>query len=241
MTSRFLLIAWAAVGAVLFTMPAAAQEKSPLDRSYVAIKATLGIGGSRTVESDAVSFGGVNVSLTDSATVRRSDKLDLSYGLAAQYMVPLHRYFALGGLLGVLSWQSKNASEQASRNLGLDIAVVPQGKLPVTKTVELYVALPIGLTFNWWNEVEASASVGALASAKVEANTAVGFTVSLLAGARLALVDNFGLFTELGFTHRQFSHDVTLTAAAVGINFGGVKANANLTLDQFAWNIGVFF
>lgn len=239
MTNRSSLMVCAAAGLALLTSPVCAQDKSALDKSYVAIKATFGIGGSRIVESDAVSFGGVNVNVNDAA--RRKDNLDLSYGIAAQYMVPLHRYFALGGLLGVLSWQSKNASSSASRNLGLDIAVVPQGRLPITNTVELYVALPVGLTLDWWNEVENSASVGTLASAKVEADTAVGFTVSLLAGARFALVDNFGLFTELGFMHRQFSHEVTLSAAAVGINFGSVKANADMTLDQFAWNIGAFF
>ena len=239
MTSRFWPLACAALGLALFASQGRAQEKAPLDGSYVAIKATLGIGGSRIVKTDTVSSGGVNVNVSDAA--RRSDKLDVSYGVAGQYMFALHRYFALGGLLGVMSWRSNNAGSDASRNTALDLALVPQGRVPVTQTIELYVALPIGLTLDWWNEVENSASVSTLASVNVDANTAVGFTVSLVAGARVALVDNFGLFTELGFTHRQFSHEVTLSAAAVGINLASGKANADVTMDQFAWNIGAFF
>jgi hypothetical protein len=242
MTNRFSMLAYAA-GLALLTTPLRAQEpdKSTLDRSYVALKVTLGIGGSRIVRSDTASVGGITVNVSDS--VKRSDKLDLSYGLAGQYMVPLHRYFALGGLLGVMSWRSSSANSNASRNLGFDIAVVPQARLPVTNTVELYIALPLGLTLDKWNEVESSTSIGngQIANVALQSDTALGFTVSLLAGARLALLDGFGLFTEVGFAHRQFSHELTLTASAIGISLPASKVNADVTLDQFAWNVGVFF
>jgi opacity protein-like surface antigen len=242
MTNRFPLLACAA-GLALLTTPLRAQErdKSPLDSSYVALKVTLGIGGSRIVRSDAANFGGVTVNVSDA--VKQNDKLEVSYGLAAQYMMSLHRYFALGALLGVMSWQSTNANSDASRNLGFDIALVPQGRLPVTNTVELYIALPLGLTLDKWNEVESSTSIGngQIAGVALQSNTAVGFTVSLLAGARVALLDGFGLFTEVGFAHRQFSHELTLSGSALGVSLPTTKVNADITLDQFAWNIGAFF
>ena len=216
-----------------------AQDSVTLDRNYIAIKAMLGIGGSRSVEGDSVSVGNTSFNITDS--VKNKDKLLLSYGISGQYMFSLHRYFALGGLLGLMSWQSSSANDDASRNLGLDVAAVPQGRLPISNAFELYLSLPIGLTFDMWNEVENSNSVAGIASLDLKSNTAVGLAVSLLAGARFALADHFGLFAEVGYTHRQFTHELTLTASAVGINLPEVKADASLSLDQFALNLGAFF
>lgn len=239
MMKRSSLFTTAALGVALLAAPLHAQDSATLDHNYIALKATLGIGGSRSLESDAVTVGPVNVNISDS--IGSTSKLQVSYGLTGQYMVPLHRFFVLGGLLGVMSWKSTAASNDADRNLAFDLDVVPQGRLPLTNAFELYLSLPVGLTLDAWNEVESSATVGMLASYKVESDTAVGFNISLLAGARYALTESFGVFTEIGFTHRQFAHEVTLSATAVGLNLGSAKANADLTLDQFAWNIGAFF
>jgi hypothetical protein len=239
MRKRCSIIMVAAVAGTLLSAPVRAQDSATLDHNYFGLKLTLGVGGTRTVQSGSVSVGALNVNVSD--TVKRKDNLLVSYGAAGQYMIPLHRFFALGGLVGIMSWKSSSASSDASRNLGFDLAVVPQGKLPISNELELYLSLPVGLTLDLWNEVQSSNSVGTLASVQVKSNAAVGFTISLLAGARYALSERIGLFSELGFTHRQFSHELSLTASAVGFSLPAVKTNADVTLDQFAWNIGMFF
>ena len=256
MMKRCSILLLAALGVSLLTTPSYAQDSATLDRNYLALKLMLGLGGSGSVETDSVSFGNVNVTVGNPG--KNSAKLLPSYGLAAQYMLALHRYFALGGQLGLMTWKTGgesaclasnagtcavtvNGNSNASRNLDLDLDVVPQGRLPISNTFELYLSLPIGLTLDFWNQPEASTSITGIASADVKTNTALGFNVSLLAGARFALAEHFGLFTEVGFTHRQFSHEVTTTGSLVGIAIPSAKANAHLTLDQFAWNIGAFF
>ncbi|HEY2736144.1 MAG TPA: hypothetical protein VGI70_19235, partial [Polyangiales bacterium] len=164
-----------------------------------------------------------------------------SYGLAAQYMVPVHRYFVIGGLLGITSWQSASGSDNdASRDLALDLAVVPQGRIGILQNLELYLSVPIGLTFDWLNEVASSTSVAGIATGKIDANTAVGLMVSILIGARLALFDNFGLFTEIGWIHRSFSHDIRGSGSIFGAGGSGT-VNADISLNEFAWNLGAYF
>jgi hypothetical protein len=224
--------------------PLRAEDK-PLDDSYIAIKVTLGIAGSASLKSDSISIGGI--AATADQAVKRSDDLEVSYGLAAQYMVPVHQYFVIGGLLGITSWQSSGSwtikdrgNVDANRNIAVDIAAVPEGRIALMKNLELYLAVPVGLTIDWLNELDNSASVGGLAGAKVEGNTAVGFMISVLLGVRLAVANNFGFFTELGYIHRQFSHEVT-GGVSVGTNGISAKANADIATGQFALNIGAYF
>jgi hypothetical protein len=239
MTTRASTITSMLVALGLLAEPLQAQDKSPLDDPYVALKVTLGISGSMDAKTDSVTVAGVTVNSSNGVTVKND--LELSYGLAAQYMLPLHHYFTLGGLLGVMSWQSNAGnSANADRNLGLDIAVVPQGRLPVTRTVELYLALPLGLTLDYWNAVESSASVGGIAMASRNADPALGLCVSLLVGVRALVSDGFGLFTEFGYTHRRFTHRVNLSTSVGGVALSS-SVDSHLSLGQVAWNLGVFF
>jgi hypothetical protein len=64
--------------------------------------------------------------------------------------------------------------------------------------------------------------------------------VSILIGARLALFDNFGLFTEIGWIHRSFSHDIRGSGSIFGAGGSGT-VNADISLNEFAWNLGAYF
>jgi hypothetical protein len=98
--------------------------------------------------------------------------------------------------------------------------------------------VPIGVSLDFLNQV--SANAGGVAGASVDADPAVGFTVSFMAGARFALADSFGLLAELGYSIHSFSHDVSVSAN-VGALGGSVNTNVDVDIGQFALNAGVFF
>jgi hypothetical protein len=226
------------IGAVLVACalparPAAAEDKSALEDPYFAIKLLLGVTGSVSSSGGSVSVGGTTVSGNGTSV---SNDLNPTFGGGAQYMYPLHRYFALGGLFAVESWKAKGTYPSGSRNLLLDLSVVPQGKLPLTDTIELYLSVPIGLTLDFWNQVSGSVTVAGV-SASTSADTAVGYNLSLLFGARFALSRSVGLLAEVGYTRHAFSH--TISGNALGL--GGAGVSADLTLEQLALDVGVFF
>jgi hypothetical protein len=206
---------------------AAAQDKAQTqsrDENYFAAKLMLGLGGDVDVSAGNTSASG---------------NAEPAFGGGIAYMVPLHRYFVLGGQLALLSWKAKNnGNTNNDRNLMGDLTVVPQGRLPLTHDVELYVAVPIGVSLDFLNQV--SAGVAGVASASVDADPAVGFTVSFLAGARFALADSFGLLAELGYSLHSFSHDVSVSANVGGLG-GSVSTSVDVDIGQFALNAGVFF
>jgi hypothetical protein len=207
--------AWVALPAV-----AEAQPKSR-DDGYFAPKLMLGIAGN--VGFGASAPGGANLSADADP--------ELTFGGGFAYMKPLHRYFVLGGQLALQSWKTKNSS--GDRNLMGDLTVVPQARLPLTHDVELFVSLPIGISLDILNQV----GVNVAGIANVEADNALGFTVSLLAGARFALSDGFGLLAELGYTLHSFSHSITVQAPLVTATGGDV----DVTIEQLALDVGVFF
>jgi hypothetical protein len=235
MPTRLRILCGVALGliAALLGTPARAQQAPSRDDSYFAAKLMLGVGGT------AGTSGGNVAGLTVNASA--SDDLEPTYGVGAQLMHPLHRYFVLGGLFAVQSWQS-NAGDNANaaRNTLLDLSLVPQGRLPITHEIELYLALPLGLSLDFLNEI--SAYAGALgASVAVSADPAVGFNLGLLFGVRFALAKSFGLLAELGYTRHGFSHDLKGQVSIPVIATAGVSTNIDYTLQQVALNLGVFF
>jgi hypothetical protein len=220
---------WVAVLA-LWALPARAQEPQPRDDPYFALKLMLGLGGS-TSRGANINVNGATLNGVNGAA---SDNLRPTFGGGVQYMHPLHRYFALGGVFAIQSWQSRGGdTANASRNLMFDLSVAPQGRLPIGDSVELYLALPLGLSFDFWNEVSVAA-----AGVSVKADPALGFNLSLLAGARVALSKSVGLLAELGYTMHSFSHDVHVDVPNV---ISVDAASIDLTLEQLALNFGVFF
>jgi hypothetical protein len=204
----------------LITAHATAQDKTQSrDQNYFAAKLMLGIGGS-------VDVGLGNLSASGDA--------ELTFGGGFAYMVPLHRYFVLGGQLAVQSWQTKAGDNaNAGRNVMGDLTVVPQGRLPLTHDVELYLAMPIGLSLDFLNQ----ANVDVAGVANVDIDPAVGFTISFMAGARFGLSESFGLLAELGYSLHSFSHSASAQAAGVGVSLN----NVDIDIGQFALNAGVFF
>lgn len=202
------LVAGLAAGA-----PASAQDLKNSDDGYLAAKLLLGIGGEGELEIGGLPGEG-------------SDDLELSYGLGVAYVKPLHDYFALGAQLSLLSWQT-DASERADldRNLLVDLSLVPQLKLAVLESLELYVAVPVGLTLDFIGEDDFAGLA--------EVGTGFGFNVAVLAGARVAITEGFGLVGELGYAYHAFTH-ATETALGDG-------PDLEISTGQLALNLGGYF
>jgi hypothetical protein len=215
-----------------------AQTRGALEDPYLAAKLTLGFGGSATSTLE----GRV-------ATVEYSRSLQVSVGAAAQYLYPLHDYFSVGGLFGIQTWRS-TAEGGGGRNVVFDLAVLPQGKYELIKDeLELNVTVPVGLALDILNQVDARGMVfsGATGSAgnELEGNTAVGFVVGFLVGARYQLVEDVGLLVELGYLYRTVGHTLTASGSASNGN-GGLFAvegsvDTNVSWGQFALNLGAYF
>ena len=225
------------LAALALTPTARAQHDDALRGNYVVVKATLGFGGSSDLDSDSVSIPVINTSFNLADSSGWNEDLELSYGLSAQYMWDLHRYFALGGLFGVMSWRSDFDDDvDADRNVAFDLAVVPQGRLPLTEAIELYVSVPIGITLDLLNQFDRSGTLLGTPY-KYEGDSAIGFTFSALVGARFAITRSFGLLAEFGYTYRTFSHEVTVSAGGMTV----AKVSGDLSLGQIALNVGAWF
>ena len=83
--TRFSTLTLALAASVAIANTANAQDRN-FDQPYIGVKAALGFGGVDTTPE------GSNVSYASG--------LSPSFGLAGQYVYPLHEYFALGGMSG---------------------------------------------------------------------------------------------------------------------------------------------
>lgn len=216
---------------------ARAQQHTKLDDPYIAAKLQLGLGGS--VDSTVTS---------NDRSVSQSSDLSVSFGLAGQYVYPLHPYFALGGALGFLSWRSSSGgSSDGGRNFLFDLAVVPQGKYALLDNLELYVSVPVGLGLDFLNEVNSRntiflPAIGAAAGSQVEGNTALGFVIGVLLGARFQVMPSFGLLAELGYMYRTFGHTVkTSVGSGSGLVSVSGETDVSVSFGQFALNLGAYF
>ena len=239
MSQRPSLLAFA-VAALLplsLAQSARAQEHTQLDDPYIAAKLQLGLGGS--VDSSVSS---------SSRTVSQSSDLGVSFGLAGQYVHPLHKYFALGGALGFLSWRSSSGgSSDGGRNFLFDLAVVPQGKYALLDNLELYLSVPLGLGLDFLNEVNSRnaiflPAIGAAAGSEVEGDAALGFVAGVLLGARFQVMKSFGLLAELGYVYRTFGHTVkTSVGSGSGLVSVSGETDVRVSFGQFALNLGAYF
>jgi hypothetical protein len=238
--ARGTLLISCAVAAALLTHAGTGHAEprytTKLDDPYFAAKLLLGFGGSA---SAAVSNGTVSVS--------RDSSLGVSFGLGAQYVVPLHEYFSLGGTLDFLSWQSAAGSDSdGGRNLLFDLAVLPEGKYAIDRQLELYLAVPIGLSLDFLNEANSNnglirTPLGSTGLISYDAGAGVGLIIGFLLGARYQLTDSVGLLAELGYIHRNFSHTVKANlGAVVGANVSA-ESDVSVSLGQFGLNLGAYF
>lgn len=207
---------------------AAAQEPSrgvARDSGHLDVKLMLGLGGE--VEYDPDGPGSWD------------DDLNLTYGLGLAYVHPLHRFFALGLQLSFSSWISDEQEDaDLDRNTFVDISLLPQGKYAISNDLELYATVPIGLSISIPGEDEYVVSVGGIGSVTLgEWDTALGFNIGLMLGARFAISDGFGLLAELGYVAHSAAHEVEVPNIA-GLN---VTEDVDVSLGQFALNLGVWF
>jgi hypothetical protein len=188
------------------------------DSGHFDVKLMLGIGGEVETEADVGPVTGTT-----------QDDLELSYGVGLAYLHPLHRFFALGAQLSVSSWISE-AQENADldRNMFIDLSLLPQGRYAINNAVELYLTIPLGLTISVPGEDE----IGTGTVTVAEINTAIGFHIGLMLGARFAITDGFGLLAELGYVAHAAAHEVEAA---------GVSEDFDVSTGQFALNLGVWF
>jgi opacity protein-like surface antigen len=213
MRARLALIAMSLVCLIATASTASAEDMRNEIDGYFFAKLLTGFGGEG--ELDADGLGG-----------EFEGDLEFSYGLGAGYMHPLHEYFALGGQLSLLSWQSEAGEDgDLDRNSLLDLSVVPEGKYLVLDNLELFATLPLGLSFDFLGEDD----FGNLA----EVGTGFGFNLGLMLGARVAIDEQFGLLAELGYVYHSFSH-ATETAVGEG-------PDLDVSLGQLSLNIGGYF
>jgi hypothetical protein len=188
------------------------------DSGHIDIKLMLGLGGEVEYDGDV---GPIDYSV--------EDDLNLSYGVGVAYLHPLHRYFALGAQVSLLSWIGDAAEDaDGDRNLFIDISLLPQGRYAINTDVELYLSVPLGLTFS----VPGDDEVVVAGTTAAEINTAVGFHIGAMLGARFAISDGFGLLAELGYVAHAATHEVEAA---------GVAEDLDLAHGQFALNLGVWF
>ena len=212
-----------------FASLAGAQEHSKLDDPYIGVNLHLGFGGSESYEVGNNSW---------------NRDLTASFGLAGRYVYPLHAYFALGASLGITSWRGTSDSDDGSRNLLFDLLVLPTGKFALTRELEVYVSVPIGLGLNSLNEVN---RLGGFfdpfvqAFAEVEGNTAIGFAIGGMLGARYQLIESVGLLAEFGYIHHSFGHELTGTVGVGSFSRAGEPLSVDVSFGQFALNVGAYF
>jgi hypothetical protein len=221
------------------TASAHAQERNPaLDDPYFGVELMLGFAGKVSLEAGSVQVGNTTVTATNSNSTKYNAEVGIGGGLL--YMHPLHRYFALGGRLAIQTWRS-NSNADTGRNIAFDLSVIPQGRVPLSRTVELYLSVPVGLTLDLLNEIDASVNFPNLMSgASVDADAGFGWNLGFMFGSRFAVSRDVGLFAEIGYSLHHVSHDIHTRIEALGVG-GDIAVNLDVVWSQLALNVGVSF
>lgn len=222
------LLAW-----LFVATPAAAQDDSALDDPYWALALMLGLGGDTDLHIDDIRAESIPLGSIDDG-----GDPPASVGGAVSYVHPLHRYFALGGRASLLSWRMDEDSD-GKRNLDFDFALMPQARVVLAQRFELYLGLPVGLAINLLREAD-SGTGGALLRISSDADTGLGVSLSVLAGLRVALKNNLGLFAELGYAMHKFWHEGQVRLDVVGVPIE-TDGEIDIRLSQAALNLGMFF
>lgn len=212
MRARFVLFL---ICALTVSSSALAQNIENDTHAYLAGKLLLGFGGDAELEAD--DLGGLD---PDTET-----DMELSYGLGFAYMHPLHENFVLGGQLGLASWTTDLFEDfDLDRSMWIDLSVVPQGRIAVTKIIELYASLPLGLTFDFFGEDDFAGG---------EVGTGVGFNFALMFGVRVAIDEDWGMLGELGYALHSFSHPTEV--------LGMDGPDFDVSAGQLQLNVGAYY
>jgi hypothetical protein len=234
--SVFCLLVCSALG---IGSSARAQDRRPaLDDPYFGVELALGFAGKVDLAAGSVRLG--NTTITANGNGDSNYDAEVAIGGALRYMRPLHRYFALGARIAVQSWRS-DSNADTGRNIAFDLSLLPQGRVPLSHTIELYLSIPVGLTFDVLNEIDASADIPALMTgASVDADPGFGWNLGFMFGSRFAVSRDVGLFAEIGYAVHRVSHDINFDAQVGGVG-GKVVVDLDVMWSQLALNAGVTF
>ncbi|HKP64770.1 MAG TPA: hypothetical protein VJV78_48880 [Polyangiales bacterium] len=245
MTRGSAIFVVAVVGTCFAAARGAAQTTPKLPEAYVSVKGGLAPVGSLNADTEGASLGmGDDGMPIEFPSHQGESALNVAFAAEVGYLFSLHPYLALGPALGVHTWQS-NAGKSAGEggSTGLDLSLVPQARLPLSDTFELYVSLPLGMTLSLLGEykvwVEQPNHDWGTAN---DVDPTYGWSFGAYVGARLLIEGNFGVLTELGYQRYAFTHRVEFQVLESKDMMGtGTTLDLALVTQQLRWNVGVFF
>jgi hypothetical protein len=240
-----LTIVVVAVG-VLLSSRGAAQSEPHLPEQYLAVKLGLSIAGSLDVHSDGhtLNRGEGEPPIKLEPVDKQSSLQSASLAAEVDYMFSAHRLLALGALFGFQSWHSKAADlTKESTSYGFDVGLVIQPRLPLSSSFELYLSVPLSLTFDLLNEYKTWTDLQHVGKGGAEdVDPAYGYGLGVLLGARYALSGRFGVLLEVGYQRFAFTHDVAFRIDDMVDPMGsGASLGLDMVTQQFRVNAGVFF
>lgn len=156
-----------------------------------------------------------NVDLETGSAVG-SGPLASTFGFNLRGDVPVERFLVLGPLFQFGSWRADSAS---SRSYYIDVDLYIRARLPITSkstNFQLWVGVPIGLTFDILSSDMANVSGAGL-----------GWNVGVLGGGAVHFTPKFGLFAEIGWLQHKVTHDA--------------EPNVYVRLAQWNLNLGLVF
>lgn len=142
-----------------------------------------------------------------------TDAAGVSPGFGARFEVPVHRHIVVGGQAQMLFWRVAQQPTDDHNLIDLDAIVRFRYPLAAAIPIELYVGLPLGLSFSTLN-----------------ANTAttVGFNFSALAGIQVFVIEQLALVGEFGYAMHTMRHSWLL--GSVDYLLQQAQANIGLAL-----------
>lgn len=225
--------------AVACAIDARAQESTgpALHDPFFGVEFSAGFAGQVSIDSDDVGRGGATLDLPGGGAIERDS--EFAFGGGIRFMKRVYDVFWLGSRIGVQSWRS-DVDFDAERNLAVDLSLVPQFGRRLSRAVELYFAVPFGLTFNVLNELEGSLRLSTTTQSSSDFDVGFGWNLAFMLGIHAAVSSRIGLFAEAGYAFRQVSHTVNFSPL-----FSPVSPGLGLDLDvawsQVAVNAGVTF
>lgn len=224
-----------------------AQTGPRLEADYLALGLTLGPAGTVAVDVDPVQVDPMQMDAPAIGGLSSQSPLAISAGGAARYVFALHPNFALGAQFGVAAWRSRRAADQNSAHSWFfDLGIAPQARLPLGPSLELYLAVPLALTFSALSEAETWVQLIAVDNpafgSVADVDPRFGYRVGAALGARLLLVDGFGVLLELGYLRDAVVHpvEVRFTESSAG-SLPGTQLDLAIVTHQFGICAGVFF
>ncbi|HKU37788.1 MAG TPA: hypothetical protein VJR89_06570 [Polyangiales bacterium] len=222
-----------------------AQSSASLPDSYLAVKLGLGFAGDLNVDAEGASLRKTNSDMfVNLDPVDATSGLGLSFAGEAAYLFGLHRNIALGPAWGLHTWRSNAAGDAGDgTSLGFELSLVTQARVPLGSRLELYVSLPLGMTFSILNEYKTwtNGPNGDVGSAE-DVDPTYGFVFGAYLGMRYAVSGTFGLLTELGYQRYAFTHPVEFRIDESEDPMGiGTTLDLGMVTQQVRWNVGVFF